>query len=450
MKIGLWFLISLFLACTTRYTVSDQYSELIRHSETQNGHARTTVFFLIDGFSLPLLKKELRRRNIPEIRRHFLGPSQVISEAYSAFPSLTYTNVASLLAERPVHLSGALGNSVLNSEDEVVRFESVLNRSFFAEKLAGHNIFKRLANKSQKTVSLDYGLGTEASAFTGIDGLKAGLAAGFKDYLYLDQKRIDSLANILSENKTTDWPRFIFIHLIGVDFLSHQHGRDSMQVEEYLKMLDHSLGKVFNLLEKAEHQGYQVISMLSADHGFAGGIKYHVEIEGLIHQRDSKALILNEGRMAGIYTQQPGEEFQKNLLLKKGIEIVAYRENDEIFIHSKKQTVRLKLNSQIKCFPESKAVSFGNWKPVCPESLDFQIQNLFYPHLLPNLIYYFQASQHPKIVLIPDATTAFNRIDTGFHGGPTMEETSTPLLLRNALPPKNKQALPIWQLLSFL
>ena len=447
---GLCFFISLILACATRYTVSDNYSELIRQSGSQNGSSRTTIFFLIDGFSVPLLQKEIRRKHIPEIQKYFLGPNQAITEAYSAFPSLTYTNLASLLSERPVHLSGALGNSLLNSENEVIRFESVLNRDFFARKLIGINIFHRLANKSQKTVSLDYGLGTEATVFTGIDGLKAGLAAGFKDYLYLDQKRIDSLKNILSENPTSAWPRFIFIHLIGVDFLSHQHGRDSLQVENYLKVLDRRLGKIFKILETAERQKYQVVSMLSADHGFAGGIKQHLCIEDIVHEADGKALILNEGRMAGIYTQKSFSEIQNKLLQKKGIEIVAYRESDEIFIQSNQLKVRVQLSATTNCVPESKAISIGKRGSICPESLDIQSQNLFYPHLLPNLIYYFQAAQHPNLIVIPVPTTAFNTIDVGFHGGPTVDETTTPLLLRNALPPKNKQALPIWQLLSFL
>ena len=447
------FLISIMgviFACATQNSVSHHYSELKEEKNIDSFYSKhTTIFFLVDGLSYRTLKKEIGSHHLPHIEKHFLKEKNSFYEAYSIFPTLTFPNIAGLLTEKPVHLSGAYGNSLLY-KSETIHFESIFDRMRFAKRIKGNTIFMRLENKNQKTVSLDYGLGTDATISTELEDIKSGLAVGFKDYLYLDEKRIESLQNILSNTNPSEWPSFIFIHLIGIDFLSHQYGQDSEIVQKYIMDLDNRLKNVFQVMQKSESKNHQIISILSADHGFASTIKHRIKIEDYIYRYDPHALILNEGRMAGIYTKTSLSYMKEQVLKLHKIDMVAYLEKNQLVIQSKNLRVALNLEDSLVCYPTSKSISIAFKKPICPEALDLLSQNLFYPHLIPNLIYYFQALDHPDLIIIPNKETTFQMNEIGFHGGPTPEETRIPLLLRNATLPKHQKPLAIWQLLQFL
>ncbi len=440
-------------ACATRYGVPEEYARKV-HRDPEKTTKRTVVFFLIDGLPLQTLKAEIQQKRLPEIEKHFLGPGQQLMQAHSIFPSLTYPNIAGLLQERPVSLTGALGNTIIANKT-VIRFESPLDRPKFSETMKGHNVFERLAESNRRSVSLDYGLGVGASVCSDLLDLKSGLAAQLLDYLYLDQKRIDSLKILLEETKSNQWPEFIFVHLVGVDFLSHENGPRSEKVIDYLNSLDSSLKDLFQLLRKGESEGHEVVSMLSADHGFMPETLYRLNVEAIANSIDPKLKVFNEGRMAGLFSSEhlaPGAQanWARSFVQQPGIEIVSYRDGNRVRILSKKLDVSFEYQKTNLCPESSMAIAVNGSAALCPGQLELKYRKLFYPFFIENLAYYFQASKHPDLVLIPEPATAFNDTELGFHGGPSVEETIVPLLMRNASLPDKSQIPANWELLRFL
>jgi hypothetical protein len=440
-------------ACATRYSVPEDYARRVKRQEGV-GSQRTVVFFLIDGLPVSTLKAELRNRHLPEIQKHFLGPKQSLMLAHSIFPTLTFPNIASLLHEQPVHQTEALGNTLI-SDRKVIQFEAVLDRPKFGEVMKGHTVFSRLSEKGLRSVSLDYGLGVDATVSSEIIDLKSGLAAEFMDYLYLDQKRIDSLKILLTNHPVSQWPEFIFVHLVGLDFLSHQFGPRSEKTVDYLASLDRSLKEVFELLRQGEKDGHEVVSMLSADHGFMPATRKRVKIEDVVEAMDPKFSLFNEGRMAALYypeTLAPGMQasWAAKLIQTPGLEIVSYREGNRVRILSKKLDVSFDFQKTSLCPESSMAVAVNGSLAVCPGQLELVYKKLFYPFFIENLAYYFQASKHPDLIVIPEPGVAFHESEMGFHGGPTADETIVPLLMRNATLPDPSQIPANWELLRFL
>ncbi len=271
MRLRILFLFFGLFACTTRSTVSYEYAEALGVKLKTQKSKMTTVLFLVDGLSKDILIQQIKAGHLPEIRKHFLisDTSKNIHQAYTAFPSLTFTNIANIISEKPIHLSRATGNKIFQHEDDFLNFESVFDRSQFSKSLSGQSIFYRLNLKNQTSISLDYGLGSDATAYSTNKDIEVGIALGFKNYFFLDQKKIISMNKILDEYKTTDWPNFIFIHLVGIDLISHKLGKHSPEVSKYLRLLDRQLAGVFKSLRKAESSEHQTISILTADHGFS-------------------------------------------------------------------------------------------------------------------------------------------------------------------------------------
>ncbi len=440
-------------ACATRYSAPEDYLELETLSQTSPSN-KTTVFFLIDGLPVQTLKTEVQHHRLPQIEKHFLGPGQKLFLAHSVFPSLTYPNISGLLQAMPVHQTGSLGNTVLFGS-KVIQFENVSDRPQFSEAMRGKSVFSRLTEKGRRSVSLDYGLGVDATVSAPILDIESGVAAGLMDYLYLDQKRIDSLSILLSNTKPDKLPEFIFVHLVGVDFLSHEQGPRSEAVLRYLRTLDSGLAQVFTQLRKAETANHQVITMLSADHGFMPEIKSRLRIVELVQSIDPGLTVFNEGRMAAVYSptaisKEAQAVWAQKLILTPGLEIVTYRLGNTVRVLTKKTDLRFELQATSLCPESSMLISIGGSAAVCPGQLELKYQTFLYPFLIENLAYYFQSEKRPDLVIIPGPGVAFNSTEMGFHGGPTVEETVVPLLLRNAKLQDETSIPANWELLRFL
>jgi predicted AlkP superfamily pyrophosphatase or phosphodiesterase len=444
----------LLSACATRFDPGLDYSETLKKAP-EKGSSRTVVLFLIDGLSFQTLQPQLQKGKLPQLRQHFLSSqSDKIYEARSLFPSLTFPAIASLLKGAPVHQTGATGNTLVY-KSRVASFESVRDREKFTQIMTGENVFTRMTEQGQASVSLDYGLGPDATVSSSTADLKLGFAATTEDYLYLDQKKLASLKLILSKNPPRQWPKFIFIHLVGLDFLSHQHGSKSPEALQYLDKLDASLAEVFQLLKSGETENHQVISMLTADHGFSPKIRRSVELEKELQSLDPDLHSFNEHRMASVFAKAPPakeklQAWTKALLTKPGIEIVASRHGNTVQVSSKYMTAILTFASGA-CPYNSKGVSLNNGPFVCPNELEMNLrQPLFYPFFLENLAYFFQAEKHPDFVVIPNADAVFAKGQGGYHGGPTINEVIVPLMMRNATLADPKSIPAIWEILNFL
>ncbi len=445
----------LFNSCASFRELPKDYSRVVR-KQPLPGSDRTVIFFLVDGLPVRTLKQELVAGRMPQINSFFIGSKHEMFVARTGFPSLTFTGIGSLLTEKPVDQHGLFGNRVLSvKENEAINLEQPKNYSELSRRIKDQNIFARLKAKGQKTVSLSYSFYADADVHSEILDPQAALAILNEDYEFLDRKTLDSLQLLLSQNKSDTWPDFIFVHLVGVDFLSHQRGPDSPNVTKYLNKLDTQLKPIFDLLKSAElKKQRQVMSLLSADHGFDQTISNRVELPQVLGPEMGSFKVLNEGRFAGLYFPKEWGAAQRSNYLQKisrqpSIEVVAGRQDNSVWIQSIGRKTVFNY-SPSHCQEGEYAISVGPTLPACPENLEAALNYLYHPYFIANLSHYFQTEGHPDAVIVPRPGVSFQKGTLGQHGGPTANEIFIPLLIHNGTLNDIKRNPPLWQLLQFL
>lgn len=422
-------------ACASPNHVVDEYQEY-SEKHVQKKSSRTVILFLVDGLPVTTITEEISTGSIPEIQHFFIGQKKSIYQARSSFPSLTFPAIGSLLSQSTVDKHGIYGNLVLDDE-EIVNYEDPQNFSKANLRIQHENIFSRLESRGYKTVSLDYSFNANAGVGVQLADANAAAAILQKNYFYVDKSLLSSLEELLSKTKPEQWPDFIYVHLVGIDFTSHDQGPDSLSVRQYLQKLDHELKDIFSLLTDAEkNQNRQIITMLTADHGFDQTITHNFDLERALH--DARMRILNEGRLAGLYFPQDWSQDMRSTFLqewanKSEIDIVAARSNDKVEIFRRKEvsTVQYVMNSL--CPQQSFALIVDDRPQRCADHLDELSNQKFYPFFISNLSHYFQADGHPDAVLIAKPGISFHtNSGLGQHGGPTERELFVPLLMRGA------------------
>lgn len=415
---------------------------------------RTVLLFLVDGLPLKTLQTELGRGSLPQMRQYFLEDSRQMYIARTTFPSLTYPAISALLTEKPIDHTGIFGNQITDGA-RIVNFESPGNRPRLNDMIKDRNIFSRLGQIGFKTVSLDYAFQANASKAVNSTDIQAALDILNKHYFSVDQGLIQTLKSILSENDPKNWPDFIFVHLVGVDFTSHDLGPNSKEVKEYLRLLDSELASVFRVLTDAEVQKQrQIVTLLTADHGFDQDISSYFNLQEFVRHEDRGIQILNEGRYLGLKypsywsSEQKGAFINKIMQLSE-MDIAAYREDENFFIQSKIQGTKVRY-IPATCAESSFAISVMSQSPTCPENLGGSLNQLFYPFFISNLSYYFQSPGHPDAILLPRPGVSLKRGYKGQHGGPTSNEIYIPLLMRGSRL-ENLQRIPaLWEVLRFM
>jgi hypothetical protein len=351
-----------------------------------------------------------------------------------------------------VHLTGHIGNSII-SHGRLIQFEEPLDRIFFSQEMVGSNIFQRLREQGFRSVSLDYGLGVDASVSSRLTDLNMGIALQQQDYAALDQNRIQSLKLLLSRSHYDQWPEFIFIHIIGNDFLSHKKGAQSPTVLSYLGILDRNLADILSILREAESNGHATTSILTADHGFAVTPEKHLPLDEIVTGLSPQLRILNEGRMASVYSPAAPSTAQLaqwtgQLLGKQGVEIVGSRAGKHVRLVSKNLDFSFDYVNSPDCGPHGIGISIQGSPLVCNTQLSPKIRDLFYPYFIENIASFFYAERYPDLVVIADPVTAFHDREAFMHGGPTREEVFVPLLLRNTKLSEPSKIPALWQLLQ--
>ncbi len=432
------------------------YQEIIKEkskaSKIGAAPRRTVILFLIDGLSYEVLAQQIKNNRLPSLEKFFLAGSQTMAKAHAVFPSLTFTNISSVLHEQPVHLTGALGNKMIY-KDQLIDFESAADRKYFTETMRGNNIFSRLRLKFYQTVSLDYGLGPDASVDSSFD-LQSGYALSQTDYRYLDLKKIDALKNLLTGTRLINWPDFVFVHLVGLDFVSHSFGPLSKEALEYLTSLDRDLSEVFKTLKNAETKR-PIISILTADHGFALLAKNYLNIQAIAQKIDPQVRVVNESRMAALYYLSAPSESRlqaraTQFLNQKGIETVVYKTANRIQIRKKSYSLAFDLVSTLQCTEGFVGMAVVGGLTFCSNQVPSEFQNYFDMFFIENIASYLSAAKAPDLTIIPDERTVFSKAGRGFHGGSTSDEVLVPLLLRNANLPPGPQIPALWQILKFV
>ncbi len=454
----------LFLtSCASTDHVSRSYSEFLEDHDHRTSK-RTVVFFLIDGFSLRLATRELNNGRLPQIKKYFVNGKKGFNVARTTFPSLTYPAITSLLTRSPIDQNEIFGNIIL-SDNKIYNFESPTNYSQLNKIIQGKNIFSYLQAQGLKAVSLDFAFHSDASAHMQKKDADAALAILGKDYSYLDTKLIRSLEILLSDTAYSQWPDFIFIHLVGLDFISHESGPDSLNAAKYLRHLDAELESVFTILNQAEKSKKRdVIAMMSSDHGFDQKVSRNVNISKAFEHIAPDVEVINEGRFAGLYfpsywDPERRSSFLQSLVANQNIDIVAEKINNSISIKSHQLETQILYGSgtchdsayTIAIVPGPKQILRAQ-SPIwmCPDQLEPQLNNLYYPYFLSHLSHYFQSPGHPDAVVISKSGVAFESVGAGQHGGPTTQEVFVPLFLHNLTLAPSAPTPALWQLLNFL
>lgn len=433
-------------SCVSKDHLSEKYKDF-KADHPQNS-PQTVVLFLVDGLSLDLATGELKNSKLPNMNRFFKVSDQKPLKAHAGFPSLTFPTIASILTERPINEHGIYGNSILK-DSKVIDLSSPTCYAILNKMISDQNIFSRLGAQSASTVSLDFAFESNSSVCISGDLGDAVSVVG-KNYAELDEKILESLKRLLDSTEDTKWPAFIFVHLVGVDFLSHDQGPDAPAVKEYLEALDQKLAPVFEILKKHE-KNRKIISIASADHGFDHKISKVVLLEDVIHKIDAKIKVLNEDRYLGLYfpeewSAKKRRRFLKEILKNESVDLFIELEKQNIFVESKSKSKTFTYHDEVTCENQEIAISSGQATASCAD--DFN--SGFYPYFASNLAHYFKTPGHPDAIILSKSGSAFLAKDKGQHGGPTPEEVYVPLLIRHAKLANGDQTPALWQILKFI
>jgi predicted AlkP superfamily pyrophosphatase or phosphodiesterase len=444
------------LSCATRYSASENYkTSLLTHPNSDSN--KTVILFLVDGLPIRTLKSQLNNGTLPGISSFFMGSKNQFNKARTNFPSLTYPSIASLLTERSIDQHGIYGNKIVLKK-ESLDFESPTDFDKLNQQIKGKNIFSRLTNANKRSVGLSFTFNGEATAHNdGLD-LKSAVAIQSGDYGYVDSKFIEALEIILTETKPSLWPDFIYVHLVGIDLLSHHYGPDSTEVASYLQFLDKRLSRVFKILKNVEKaKRRDVTALLTADHGYDKTIYKTLNLDKILPSAlPNTSNLLNESRYVGFqfpadWTSQQKKQYADEIKENPSLDIIAFRDDKIIHLFSKSLKTQIYYGPR-HCPDSDFTISIGDdtLPKKCPSKIPYTENQIFYPYFAADISKYFQSPGHPDIVIIPKPGISFNQTERGQHGGPTPEEIFVPLLLHNGQLPASSEIIPLSDVLKFM
>jgi len=467
--------------CSTPTTVVDQYKALLHEQPQLASPSGTTIFFLIDGFSIPMLVDALAHGRVENMKRFFHTPAgnfdqdakskaPIFPFGRASFPTLTYPNLTSILTGETVAQHPIIGNKILGDTDKTIDFEDVQNWQDLDHRIKSQTIFAKLRADQQVGVSYTYPF-SDTTQVKEEENILAALAYAAKDYADVDLQTIESLKKFLQTIPPDYWPRFFFVHLIGVDASAHEFGPATAKTKAYIAKVDKYLAPIFEQIEKAEAANHKVSTILTADHGF-------VTIHHEIHMRSEDLhlrqhfQIVPDNRVASLFVKDKAgkadrEAAAKQVLALGHVEWAAVKNDSSIeLFHMKGAHGRIDTVTS-NCPYGAKAMRF-QWlssktpEPLtpamaasplpepffCADGYDRQAGFQNYSAMIPALVEYFSNPKSPDVVFVADKDSEFSGNYHGNHGGLTDEEVLVPLLTRHVdLPPT---PLPTSQLLHYL
>ena len=394
-------------ACQTTGGVSRDYKEALKSNRELENRKTTTVLILVDGLSKDILSTSLREKRVPSLRSFFsLGTESgfKFQLARAAFPSLTYPNLTSILTGLPVSNHGVIGNRILIDGD-LVNFENVLSWRTLDQLVEDKTVFSRLRAKNLTSVSCSYPFPTDTTAHVE-KSVDAGLHYIEERYDEIDRHSIESLDYLLTRTEAETWPGFVFLHLIGVDALSHAFGPDDTRVQDYLETLDSRLQSLFSTLEsKIEESSQTYTVVLTSDHG-SQKIERSIDVSSFVTRLDRTIQLVQDNRIATLtfpasYSLSAKRGFAKELLQAKDL----------------KATI-LKTPDGPETFTRTDAALTGNEDLLWPAVED-----------------YFRSPNAPDLLLLTNDGVDFSGDYLGNHGGFTSDELLVPLLMRGVRVP---------------
>lgn len=446
--------------CATRQSLLSDFSAYLRETprpDTLKTSNRTTLLFLVDGLSVSILKAGLTSQNgLPTLEKFFLQGSGKFRLGRAVFPSLTFPNISSILTASPIDQHPILGNQIFTADGKHINFEKPWNQNLLNQSIRENAVFAALKNENQNSASLSYPFYPGATVHLAPD-LKVGAAYMNHDYQYIDHKIIDSLERLLDRTSPERWPSFIFVHLIGIDSLAHEEGPASPKVVHYLRAMDSRLNNTFSRLKSAEKTGKDVVTFLTADHGFTE-INGFYDLESTLNKIDPEIKVLNQHRLAVLslppqWDLKKRETLTRNLVLNAGVQFVLERLGNDVLIRSQESESVLRYQKGL-CPKTDYRLSLHHKNLqtgyLCPEELDRTHVNSSMPFFYSNIASYFHSPQHPEVVVIPKNHISFSDGFLGDHGGLTSEEILVPILARNAWMESSENTIPTFEILKYL
>jgi hypothetical protein len=462
-------------SCTTPASVADQYRAETRDQrppKIPTAESETTVLiFLVDGFAISTLTHALTAKSAdeqaPNLARFFHVSSHNLHLGRAAFPTLTYPNLVSILTGSAVNHHGINGNRVLDDQGVEKDFEEVQNWSYLNKRIGKQTMFARLRDNNETSVSYSFPFtyGTTARAHKTIE---AGVDYAEKDYERVDQETLLSLANLFTTTPLEKWPRFLFVHLIGVDSYSHEFGPNDERTRAYVHKLDAYLEPVFDAIRLAEKAGHQVKTVMTADHGFVT-TTHAVHVKALVETTHLGVRVVEDNRVASFYIPQrwkleKREAFAESMLSIQHTAWSALRDGNSIELFGTNGLRgRIELG-QKSCLTGNRSARVEWIQPhvsairyvkesgdfYCPEEYDQKgiTSEDGASFMVSGLVEYFTAPDAPDMVLLPDAHSDFSGEYAGNHGGLTTQEVYVPILSRHADLPAT--IIPTSQLVHFL
>lgn len=467
-RLTIFFLATFSLnGCATRSRVYSDYQEATREGpRSPHTASRTVLVFLVDGLSVRNLKQAFESRKGEHIRDFFLGEKNSFYLGRAVFPTLTYPNISSILTCRNIDEQPIIGNEEILAGRQY-NFTSPFDTGELNGLLRPYSVFSKLAGQNRSSVSLAAYFGDGATAHYPEFDLRAGAAYSRGDFAYVDDKLIDSLDRLLTRTDVDLWPEFIFVHIVGVDGLSHKYGPQSKLVSDYINRIDGRLTKIFDLLREAEANGKNVVSILTADHGFVSTPKF-LELEPALKKLNQELKVLNQDRLFSLYFPKTWSTEKRRAALASiqriyGVGATVFHSNNqlEISVDGRSHFIRYRSgncqnnyqNNDQNNYQESYQISFDGGRFYCNNELeagDSRAASFYYPYFASAVASYFHSPYHPDAIVLATQGVTFARGNLGDHGGPTPDETLVPVLIRNAQLNSTTPTMPTYKLLNFV
>ncbi|MEJ2746027.1 MAG: alkaline phosphatase family protein, partial [bacterium] len=228
---------------------------------------RHVILLLIDGCRSDLFDEMIRAGELPAIKKYFVDCGSSARCALSTVPSITTAAVSAIVCGAyPGHID-IIGNRWFDRE-RLRRVDDLSAVSFYApnEYLKRKTLFENLGDEMTVNVCnrLCRGSTYNVSIYYNLIGMRNFLLA---NWAKVDEIFMEEFWDVVEcANREGVFPRLTFIHLPGLDQVSHHHGSPSREARGHLKKIDTSIGELMGAIERNGILD-SVCRIVVADHG---------------------------------------------------------------------------------------------------------------------------------------------------------------------------------------
>lgn len=228
---------------------------------------RHVILILVDGCRADLFNEMVRAGELPAIKKYFVDCGSLAGCAVSTVPSITTASVSAVICGAyPGHID-VIGNrwfdrarlrrnEVFSVSDFYTPNEYMKRRTLF--EILGDEMTASVCNRSSR------GSAYNVSVYYNLVGMRNFLLG---NWAKVDEIFMEEFGDVVEcANREGVFPRLTFIHLPGLDHVSHDRGSFSKEARHQLRQIDKSIGE---LMEALARNGVLdgVCRIIVADHG---------------------------------------------------------------------------------------------------------------------------------------------------------------------------------------